>query len=122
MLLEWIFCPTGMLLVEVLVFLLPVVLSWHAGKRCAKRDLMWGNAAQCLLSGMLVAVLGLSDSLLNKCGNLWMPYFKPFSAVELFSCWKVCYCCFNGVLIAGGKQAANIKVNQKMNDCNTLWV
>lgn len=84
MLIEWRCCPTGLLSLELLIFLIPVGLSWRAGKRGTKKEALLGAVLQGLVSGAFVAALSLADVPLNRCGNVWGTYFKPFSAWELF--------------------------------------
>ena len=84
MLIEWRNCPTGMVMVEIPLFCLSAVLLGALGGIFLPKSAfyMW-NLIQAGASGICVLVLaGLPY--VNRCGNVWATYFKPFTAVQFF--------------------------------------
>jgi len=84
MLIEWRNCPTGMVEVEIPLFLISAVLLGVIGGLCwTKKEFRKLNLVQAIVSGACVLLLsGLP--LVNKCGDVWATYFKPFTAIQLY--------------------------------------
>lgn len=82
---EWLNCPTGLVLVELPLAIIPLtVLAVRAGRAQRKKRIVVGNIINFMASGVLTVLLCVIDPPLNKCGNIWFTYFEPLDAIVLF--------------------------------------
>ena len=82
---EWKNCPTGLLILEIPVAILPLAcLAVLYGKSSTGKSMILGNLINLAVSGGFVAALTFCGTCRNKCGNPWAAYFKPFSALTAF--------------------------------------
>lgn len=85
MFVEWMFCPTGNVRLEVIILIMPIALSAIAGVKGKTSEIIQGNIINCISSFSLVLAFSLCDNLiLNNCSDVWHTYFKPFSALQIF--------------------------------------
>lgn len=91
MLIEWRNCPTGMVEVEIPLFLISaVLLGVIGGLFWTKKEFRKLNLMQTIVSGACVLLMSCLP-VTNKCGNLWATYFKPFTAIQLFLLLEVLF-------------------------------
>jgi hypothetical protein len=84
MLIEWRNCPTGMVEVEIPLFCISAaLLGVIGGLYWTKLEFRKWSLLQAAVSGICVLLLAQLP-FVNKCGNVWATYFKPFTAIQFF--------------------------------------